>query len=358
MSRTYDHGGNIFAVARTLGISAVEIIDFSASINPLGISQAVRDAVTSSITSLTHYPDSSSHELKQALAAHHGIAPENLALANGSTELIYNLPLLFSGTSALIISPAFSEYGHALKQHGFRTDHFTLSPENNFALDTGALKAALQKPYSALYLCNPGNPSGRLYPAEIIEEVALLCREAGTFLVLDEAFMDFCEGDSAKQMIVRDSGGVILRSMTKFYGFPGLRLGYAMGESAVVGRLEAMGGPWSVNIPALHAGVAALSDRDHARATIACVAQERQWLTEQLCSITGLKPYNSAANYVLVEIRKGPAAPELQKLLLAGGVLIRDCTNFQGLSERFFRIAVRTPEENRILITLLRQVLR
>jgi Histidinol-phosphate/aromatic aminotransferase and cobyric acid decarboxylase len=221
MSRTYDHGGNIFAVARTLGISAAEIIDFSASINPLGISQAVRDAVTSSITSLTHYPDSSSHELKQALAAHHGIAPENLALANGSTELIYNLPLLFSGKSALIISPAFSEYGHALKQHGFRTDHFTLSPENNFALDTVALKAGLQKPYSALYLCNPGNPSGRLYPAEVIEEVALLCREAGTFLVLDEAFMDFCEADSAKQMIVRDSGGVILRSMTKFTVFPG-----------------------------------------------------------------------------------------------------------------------------------------
>jgi threonine-phosphate decarboxylase len=358
MSRTYDHGGNIFAVARTLGVPASEIIDFSASINPLGISQAVKDAITESINSLTHYPDSRNHQLKQALAAHHGIMTENLALANGSTELIYNLPLLFSGKSALIVSPTFSEYEHALEQHCCRTTHFILSPENEFALDTVALKAALKQGYSALYLCNPGNPSGRLYPLQTIQEVANICREAGTFLVLDEAFMDFCEADSAKLMIVENSDSVILRSMTKFYGFPGLRLGYAIGNPSVVERLEAMGGPWSVNALALDAGLAALGDRQHIEATIACVTQERQWLMEEIFSIPGLKPYSSAANYILVEIKKGPVAAELQKRLLTNGVLIRDCANFQGLSPRFFRIAVRKREENLKLTALLEQVLK
>src|ERR1039457_3926696 len=213
MSPTCDHGGNIFAVARQLGFSPADTMDFSASINPLGVSEKVRQAIIGALDSLIHYPDNSCSTLKQVLADFHGLTPAHFAVANGSTEIIYTLPALMSGTRALIISPAFSEYGYALQQHKWEVDHFVLSPQDNFSLDLNSLRIRLDKGYDALYLCNPGNPSGILYPRRVIEQVYELCRAKGIFLVLDEAFMDFCENASAKQSIIATDQGVVLRSM-------------------------------------------------------------------------------------------------------------------------------------------------
>jgi len=357
MSPFFDHGGNIFTMARHLGISAAGIADFSASINPLGLSPAVKAAIIDSLESLVHYPDAGHHELKQALAAFHGLSPATMVVANGSTELIYRLPGLLKGRRALIVSPAFSEYGHALAQHHWEAQPFILTAKDDFALDLEALERVLSEGYDALYLCNPGNPSGQLYPLAVVEQVYRLCRVNGTFLVLDEAFMDFCEEASAKQLITAGDNAVVLRSMTKFFAIPGLRLGYAIANEAVATRLDAAGGPWNVNTLAQVAGMAAIRDTEYIRQTREFIRQERAYLVEQLSRFPMLTAYPSDANFLLVQITNGMSAGELKERLLPDRMLIRDCGNFVGLSPHFFRIAVRTREENERLLGCLERIL-
>lgn len=358
MSHSYDHGGNIFTVARRLGVAPDRILDFSASINPLGMSSTVRNALIGSLDSLIHYPDTSHKELKQALATFHALSPAHFTIANGSTELIYNLPAMLPGNKALIISPSFSEYVRALGQHHWETQHFILSPESNFAIDTDKLERALAGGVDALFICNPGNPNGTLYPQRVIEKIYSLCQSAGTFMVLDEAFMDFCEEASAKQMIVHSDNAIVLRSMTKFFGIPGLRLGYAISNAILAERLDSMGGPWSVNSLALAAGAAALRDVQHNQESLEFIWQERRTLFESLAQFSQFKLYPSSANYLLVEIKEGMTSRELKERLLAHRILVRDCASFMGLSGQYFRIAIRTSAENKRLLECLCRILK
>jgi len=358
LSHTYDHGGNIFAIARQLGTEPSSIIDFSASINPLGLSSMVKKSIICAMDSLVHYPDNSHHELKQTLAAYHGLSPENIVVANGSTEIIYHLPAMLTGRRALIISPSFNEYVRSLVQQQWEARHFVLKPETNFSIDLEALERALAEGYDALYLCNPGNPNGTLYTLRLIEQIYSLCISSGTFLVLDEAFMDFCEDSSAKRDIVKGDNGIVLRSMTKFFGIPGLRLGYALSSSILSERLDAMGGPWSVNTLALAAGVAAIQDTDHNQRTVEYIRHERRRFFDRLSGLKKLKVHTSSANFLLAEISCDMTAMELRDRLMHQRMLIRDCTNFMGLSPQFFRIAVRTSEENDRLVEALIRILK
>ncbi|MBJ6801542.1 threonine-phosphate decarboxylase CobD [Geomonas propionica] len=354
MALPHEHGGNVFAVARNLGLAPERIIDFSASINPLGMAPGVREALTASVDRLLHYPDKGAAELKQALATFHGVETAEIAVANGSTELIHLLPRTFPGRKALVVAPAFAEYALALERAGWQIDYFTLSPTDDFALDAAALAQKLVTGYDILFLCNPGNPAGNLLPLSAVASVIDVCRESGTFLVLDEAFIDFCEEESAKHLIRANPRAVLLRSMTKFFGIPGLRLGYAIAAAETVAQIVAQQDPWNVNTAAQVAGVASLADEDYCRRTRSYIDQERARLAHALSQIPGLQVFPGRANYLLVRIlRQGVSARQLREALLAKGILIRDCGNFQGLDTGFFRVAVRLAEENELLVRCL-----
>ena len=357
MPSTSDHGGNVFSLARQLGTTADGITDFSASINPLGLSPLVKQSLIDALNTLVHYPDTNHQELKQALADFHGVSATSIVPANGSTELIYQLPLLLKGRRALIVSPAFSEYERALAMHQWEIHPFILEPENGFELDLGRLENLLCDGYQVLYLCNPGNPSGKLYPLPVIEQVAGICTRYGVFLVLDEAFMDFCEDASAKKLVTELDNAIILRSMTKFFAIPGLRLGYAIAGEKVAAQLEAISIPWNVNTLALVAGVSALQDAAHNRRTIEIVRDGRNFLYEHLGRFQALRRYPSEANFLLLELTNSFTAAELKIRLLDSRVLIRDCANFIGLTPSFFRIAVRTGAENSRLLEYLERIL-
>ena len=356
MSRSFDHGGNIFSVAQQCGVQPSEIADFSDSINPLGLSPRVKTAIIDALDSLIHYPDNSHCELNHALADYHGLSPANLVIANGSTELIYQIPVLLQGRKALIISPSFSEYLQALTQCGWESDHFLLSPADNFQLDLKSLEQTLCKGYDALYLCNPANPGGTLYPLQMIEQVCRLCSSSGTFLVLDEAFIDFCEDGSARHFVVNHDNCIVLRSMTKFFGIPGLRLGYSISCSSLAERLGARSVPWSVNTLAQVAGVAALNDSEHNHRTLEYIRTERLSLCEKLAEFRQFKVYPTSTNFLLIEITGTMTSSELRNRLLLHRIMIRDCSSFIGLSAHFFRIAVRTTEENTRLLAALESI--
>jgi threonine-phosphate decarboxylase len=210
-----------------------------------------------------------------------------------------------------------------------------------------------------LFLCNPGNPTGRLYTREEIQQVAELCRAYGTFLVLDEAFIDFCGEDSSSlPELVSANSGVVLRSLTKFYAIPGLRLGYTAASSEICERLAEIRGPWSVNALAQAAGLSAIGDAEYRSATMELVSRERAILFRQLSEIPGLVPVAGAANYLLVRVDTAlPVSVLRNELLVHRSILIRDCSSFAGLGGGFFRVAVRSGEENRVLIESLKELL-
>jgi threonine-phosphate decarboxylase len=279
--------------------------------------------------------------------------------ANGSTELIYLLPRLVKGSRALIIAPAFSEYAKALEAGGWEVDYHFLSPDEGFELKLDSLNSRMAERYDMLFLCNPGNPTGRLYTREEVHQVAELCRAYGTFFVLDEAFIDFCGEDaSSLAELVSTNSGVLLRSLTKFYAIPGLRLGYAAASSEICERLAEIRGPWSVNALAQAAGLSAIGDAQYRAATMELVSRERATLYSQLSEISGLAPVAGAANYLLVRVENNLPVSELRDALLARrSILIRDCSSFTGLGAGFFRVAVRSGEENELLIESLKELL-
>jgi len=353
MSTAHEHGGNVFAIARSLGIEPESLVDFSASINPLGMAPGVREALAGSVDRLLHYPDKHAAELKEQLAAYHGVAAAEIAVANGSTELIHLMPRLVNGKKGLIVAPAFAEYALALERAGWEIDYFTLEQGDDFSLCVPRLAAKLAEGYDLLFVCNPGNPTGALIPHRDIEQIVGHCREQEVFLVLDEAFVDFCEEKSAKQLIRHTPHAVLLRSMTKFFAIPGLRLGYAIGTAETIARIAALQDPWSVNTAAQVAGIASVSAADYCLRTRSYVREERERLAAGIASLGSFRVYPSHANYLLVEIGSGMTAADLRAALLPQRLLIRDCSNFQGLNPRFFRIAVRLKEENDRLLQQL-----
>jgi threonine-phosphate decarboxylase len=353
MKTNSGHGGNVFACARSLGIQPCDILDFSANINPLGPAQGVRDALMDAYATLVHYPDSDCTGLREALAHCHGLKPSNFCVANGSTELIYLLPRLVSGKRPLVIAPSFSEYAGAFARDGCAVGYLVLEWSAGFALDQERIEERLGEGFDICIIGNPGNPTGRLYPLAEIEGLYCLCRAAGCLLVVDEAFMDFCEEDSANHFACSHEGILLLRSMTKFHALPGLRLGYAIASEGIIERLMQIREPWSVNTPAQAAGEASLRDVDYAVATRKVIAAERSHLSAGLAAIPGLRPYPSAVNFLLVEIVQGPTAEELARRLVPERILIRDCANFNGLHDRFFRVAVRGRGENERLLGAL-----
>ncbi|GFO68729.1 threonine-phosphate decarboxylase [Geomonas limicola] len=357
MSSSHEHGGNVFAVARTLGVAPENVIDFSASINPLGMAPGVGRALAENLDRLLHYPDKNCFELKEALAAYHGVTSDQLCVANGSTELIHLVPRAFGGRRALIVAPAFAEYASALERCGWEIDYFFLKPENGFQLPLPSLLEKLGEGFDLLFLCNPANPSGTLLHRKELARVLALCEASRTFLVLDEAFIDFCEEDSAKDLVVAAEGALVLRSMTKFFAIPGLRLGYAMGAAVTIARIAPLQDPWSVNTAAQVAGIASLRDLDYVRSTREYVVRERERLAARLGVLAPLTVFPSAANYLLLRLDNGMTAAELRVKLLEAGVLIRDCGNFVGLDAGFFRVAVRRGEENDRLVELLKQLI-
>ncbi len=356
MTNTFDHGGSVFAIARRLGAPPESLLDFSASINPLGPAPGACEAVCSSLSLAVHYPDRESLELRRSLARLHGVAVDNIIIANGSTELIYLLPRMLPGKKGLIVAPAFTEYARALERAGWETEYLILSPGDDFSLSMEGLRQRLSLGVDALFLCNPANPTGALLPLSVVREVYGMCRGAGTFLVLDEAFMDFCEEESAKVVIAGNGGGIVLRSMTKFYAIPGLRLGYAVAAAGIIERCGRAMEPWSVNTPAQIAGVASLAAAGYRERTIRYITVQRRFLGDGLACMPGLKPFPAAANYLLVEMRNGMTAADLRDRLLSRKMIIRDCSNYTGLDRRFFRVAVRTAGENSRLLRAMEEI--
>lgn len=355
----FSHGGNIARAAREYGLREKEIVDFSASINPLGPAPGVYPALMEGFWRIRHYPDPDCGGLPGLLAGHLGVGEENLLLGNGGSELIYILPRALKIRRALVVAPTFSEYALAVEAAGGRVRHVVLPPAGEASPAEDA--AGLLPGCDAVFLCNPNNPTGRLFgPGELLPLLEA-AQKAGAILVVDEAFMDFVPGRKNYSLmpLARTRGDlVVLYSLTKFFGIPGLRLGAAVACPEVIARLRSQKDPWSVNALAAAAGEAALKDRDHMGKTLETVREERDHLFSRLSSLPGLRPYPSGANFLLVGVSgSGVKSAEMVEKLARRGILVRNCANFYGLDDGYVRVAVKTRRENELLLKALERAL-
>jgi threonine-phosphate decarboxylase len=348
------HGGDGERWARRAGIDAGAILDFSASINPLGPPAAARKAFRSSYSAISRYPDPYGEALKAALARAHRMDLAEVLLGNGSTQLIYLLCTALRPRHALIVSPAFSEYANALALAGAKISYFPLQADEEFSFSPERLAASWDRDCDMVFLTTPNSVTGGLVPRRAIEQVADLARTKNTLLVIDEAFIDFVEEKSVKDLVRDNPYLVVLRSLTKFYSLPGLRLGYLLGQTGRISQLAACQEPWSINAPALSVACACLNDSSFAAKTKRWLARERNFLPARLGTIEGLRVFPSDANFLLGRI-ENPAvgALQFQKFLLRKQILIRACGSFVGLDDRYFRVAVRRRQDNLRLIAAI-----
>jgi threonine-phosphate decarboxylase len=355
------HGENIYEVAARQGLDLAKIIDFSASINPLGLSpKAQKRILREGLTAVLHYPDSQSSEVRKGLAEYHRIPEDRILPGAGSTEFIYSIPRILELNRILLVTPAFSEYENALESGERRPKihFFETREEDGFELNVEGLLLALTQGYDALYLCNPNNPTGILTEKKDLLRVLAQAEREKVWFVLDEAFIDFVPGESLVREAASFSRFIILRSLTHFFAMPGLRAGYMVCNPGVIRKFEEEKDPWAVNALAQIAAVESLRDKTYVERTLASNQEERENLTLGLQGIPGFIPYPGSANYLLVQLHPSLnlTAAELREKLIPRGILIRDCQSFHHLGPYFFQVAVRTRKENQALLKLLRQV--
>jgi histidinol-phosphate aminotransferase len=337
------HGAFDYEELERLGLGPEDVLDFSVNSNPHGPSPLARDALAR--VRLDVYPDRESLSLRRALAAALGVSPQAMVIGNGVSELILLVALTYAqpGRRALIVGPTYGEYRRAAGLMDFAVEEWRCAAAPDFAVDVEAILTHYAPPHLA-FLCNPNNPTGTYLPPDAISRLADAW--PGTLWIIDEAYLPFVPGARSVLGLNRENV-LVLRSMTKDCALAGLRLGYAVGNEAVIAALARVRPPWNVNALAQAAGLAALTDREHLARSMEVLQVDKQHLVNSLMAL-GLRVYPSATHFFLVETGDGAAT---RRALLRQGMLVRDCASF-GLPA-FVRIATRKRDENLGLIAAL-----
>ena len=294
------HGGNVYKVARERRIPVDRIVDFSASINPLGPPAAGLRAIRSALKQIVHYPDPDCWQLRQELAQQCGVDPDMILVGNGSTELIHLLPRALAIKSALIIGPTFEEYARALMDAGSSVQYVHARREERFRPPLKEVLrqlSAKRSRFDAVFLCNPNNPTGQVMNRPAVCELAEVVDRQQGWLIVDEAFIDYCQEQSVVSMLKEHPRMMVLRSLTKFYAMPGLRIGYLVGASKVVDRLKDRQPPWSVNSLAQEVSCAVLHDHAYATKSRTFMKSERSRFMRGLRSLSGVRVYSISREF-------------------------------------------------------------
>jgi threonine-phosphate decarboxylase len=353
---TMAHGGDVFGAARRLGIPISQLIDFSASINPMGISHRALRRLKRELPLVRHYPDAAQQELRDLIASEEKIDSQCILFGNGATQLLHLLTRWLHPRKALLLAPGFSEYWNGLHLMGCKIAAYAMKPEENFQLKLADLVQCIdEKRPGLVILANPNNPTGTMVSHSALIELAKFCRSRAIHLVLDESFLDFTLQPSLAHLSARQDYLIVVRSLTKFYALAGLRIGYLVASRRIIRSLADCIEPWSVNTLALIAAAESLKDAEYRKRTVAVIASEREYLSNGLKRLQWLESFPSQSNFLLTHIKlPGVGGKDLRRALERDHILIRDSTGFRGLSSQFIRVAVRARRENQLLLNALR----
>jgi threonine-phosphate decarboxylase len=342
------HGARIRESAEISGKSADELIDFSVNLNPLGTPK-LRKLLFKACEGINYYPDNRYPGFKKAAADYLDVSPENIVPGNGSSELIrlFAETVIEQGDKVIIPFPTFGEYEFQCRLFGAEITH----------VDYSGITKVEPHGCKAVFLCNPNNPTGKLLSKKSIIKLAQICASSEVFLFVDEAFIEMSDpGESIADFAASNEFVIVLRSLTKTYAVPGLRIGFAVASCDFAKLLNNIRIPWNLNSTASSVGEQLLKhNKNYIDKSLELIRKERKWLTSRLGAIKGFKPYPSDTNFILIDARGFAInSTSLAERMLMQGIIIRDCASF-GL-ENHIRVAVRKRRENRKLIRAFAEI--
>lgn len=339
------HGGDIYRNKIA--------VDFSVNINPLGIPEKVQRSLYNAVSDCIRYPDIEAEKLKISIGKKLGVQPEEVVCGNGASELFTAIANGLKPQKAILPVPSFLGYEKALKAVDCNIEYYFMSKEDGYILNK-KIKEVLTDEVDILFIANPNNPIGNVINKEILIDVINWCKERSIIVVLDECFVAFT-GDEKYNSMIRDikeyPNLIIVQAFTKIYAIPGVRLGYLIcGSEKIKEKIQRQLPEWNISVFAQEAGVTALKEIDYVKKTVELVNEERMYLTEKLSKLD-IKTYPSDTNFMLLETKI-----DLYNKLLDEKILVRDCSNFKGLGENFYRIAIKLRKENEILVKAIEKI--
>lgn len=352
------HGSDLEQIEAAYGIKKEDIISFSANVNPLGVSFRLRETLTNHIDAITSYPDREYTSLRTCIANYVQTDYRNIVVGNGSTELISLFIQTARPKKALIIGPTYSEYEREVSMGGGRSHYFSLTEASEFRLDIGALTEELSNNVDLLILCNPNNPTSSVIKKQQMREILDFCKRKSIMVIVDETYVEFAENTeevTAVPLTAFYNNIVILRGISKFFAAPGLRLGYAIcGNRDLLNEINQKKNPWTINSLAAIAGEIMFTDEDYIRQTKDLIQTERK----RICSLLEKDPsfhvYQAHANFVLVKIQKdGLTSEDVFDAAIRENLMVRDCSTFPFLNNKYFRFCFMLPEQNDRLMKVL-----
>lgn len=355
------HGSDLEKIEEIYGIRKDEIVSFSANVNPLGVSPLLRHTLSEQIDAITTYPDRDYTSLRKCIAAYCGTEYENVIVGNGSTELISLFIQIEHPKKALVIGPTYSEYEREIALGGGTTLYYPLRECDNFQLDTEDFLSHLNESIDLLVLCNPNNPTSSCITRREMRHILDACKQHDIYVMVDETYVEFADNMdeiSAIPLTNYYNNIVILRGTSKFFAAPGLRLGYAItGNRDLIKSINTRKNPWTINSLAVIAGETMFTDTSYIQETKALISSERTRIVKQFRAYPDFKIYEPSANFLLVRILKDDlTSQDLFDRAIRQKMMIRDCSTFPFLDNKYIRLCFMKPEDNdRLLSCLLEQ---
>jgi len=349
----YQHGGTPRFDQARLGLPERPVLDFSVNLNCLGVPEIIREEWPELLKTVENYPSVEGDGVTHYYQEKFEVSPPNFLAGNGSTEMIYLVPRALRFKSVVIITPSYHDYERASMLASAKVMKGPLSPENKFSPPGVQELIDVLGNAEALWLGHPNNPTGALFPKEVLLEFA--GRFPDKWFIIDEAFIQFLDRWEEKSFLTGElrPNILIIHSLTKFYALAGLRLGGVVGDEGAISRLREAKQPWTVNGIADKVAPLLLECADYEQKTRSDITKERAKIFQNLEGLDGVTPFPSSANFILCQWTKTRNLDDLMRYLLLNGVYVRDCRNFSGLEKNFFRIGIQTPSENDQLLSLL-----
>lgn len=352
------HGSDLEKIEKIFGIKKETITSFSANVNPLGVSSLLRESLSSHIDAITGYPDREYTSLRRAIADYAGCDYENILVGNGSTELISIFIQIHHPKKAMMIAPTYSEYEREITLEGGECVCYPLKEENNFVLDIENFTEQLTDDLDLLIICNPNNPTSGAIRNDDMRRILDACLQHGIFVMTDETYVEFAPDYKAVSSVPLTGNYdnlIILRGTSKFFAAPGLRLGYAItGNRRLIETINSRKNPWTINSLAVVAGEIMFKDTDYMEQTRSLISSERDKMYQAFLNDPRFKAYEPSANFLLVKILDPDLdADYLFEKAIRQGMMIRNCSTFQYLSNKFFRVCFMSPEMNDKLLKCL-----
>ncbi|GMA55603.1 L-threonine O-3-phosphate decarboxylase [Alicyclobacillus sacchari] len=345
---THGHGGRIYEYAEKVGVTAHELLDFSANMNPLGPPAAALVAVWDHLPEIRHYPDARHRAVREAIGERFDLPIDSILCTNGAAEAIdIAIRYLLPGT-VWIFEPAFAEYAHAAARSRCRIERLYLSPDANWNW-FDVLYTAAVRPGDMIVLNNPHNPTGAMWTRAQVEMAIRFASERRAWLLVDESFLDFRDDEAnhsvlSQAVVTKDV--LVVRSATKIYAIPGLRFGFLAGHPSLIREIAEHRDPWSVNQLAQRAAAAAYRDGSFLKATHAWLARERAWVHSTWGRHKGVQLYPPSANYAFCRLADEIPVAKMLNAFAARGMFVRSCANYHGLNDHHIRFAIRLRTDN------------